>query len=161
MARRYLNKMPGPPDLLNKFPPATPADEIFAQWVTQYDPRWNNDPEPPLLEIYQSHLAWPVDAANNPAPPLKEENEAAGPEAENPETDPHRDFGLDPEIWQPALEHFRELLESLGWELADSDSNKDFSHYYLKQPPGQEWQPTKKLFQELSGYNRSVKDNWD
>ena len=156
MARRYLNKLPGPPDLLQKFPPAAPADEIFAQWVTPYDPRWNNEPEPPLLEIYQSPLAWPVDPDNNPAPPL-EEADPAGYPAEN---GPRQDSDLDPEIWQPALEHFRALLESLGWELTDSDSNKDFSHYYLKQPPGQEWQPTKKLFQELSGYNRSVKDNW-
>ena len=157
MARRYLNKMPGPPALLQKFPPALPADAIFAQWVTQYDPRWNNEPEPPLLEIYQSHLAWPVDADNNPAPPLEEAEDQDDP-AENGR---RQDFGLDPEIWQPALEHFLALLEARGWKLADSDSNKDFNHYYLKQPPGREWQPTKKLFQELSGYNRSVKDNWD
>ena len=145
MPLRYLNRMPGPPDLLQNFPGETPADEIYARWVTPYNPQEPNDPAPPLLELYQSHLAQPVDAENNPEP-WSEELEQQ-----------YEEYFPGPG-YQPALEHLKKLLLAHHWTLIQEDSGKDFNHCFLAQPEGAGWQPTRKLFAQLQGYNKKGDD---
>lgn len=42
------------------------------------------------------------------------------------------------------------------WTLVEADDDKDFNRYFLGQPEHNAWQPTRKLFNELSGYNRDA-----
>ena len=150
MPLRYRNALPGPPDLINLYPGETPADEIYARWVTPYDAQEQNEPEPPLLELYQSHLAQPVDDENRPEPE---------PEGD-PEAEPEELYLPGPGYF-PALEHLKERLLEQNWTLVQEDSGKDFNHCFLAQPEGSGWQPTKKLFAQLQGYNKKGIDTAD
>ena len=137
MPRRYLNELPEPPALISSYDSLMPSDQVYAQWVTPF-PRYGEveSPEPPLLEIYQSNLAELIDQDRNPCP----------------EDDPAAASGR----YQPALNHILALLEARGWTFVESDDDKDFNRFYLRQPENNAWQPTRKLFNELSGYNRDA-----
>lgn len=137
MPRRYLSELPPPPALIASYDGPMPVDQVYAQWVTPFEPQENLEgPEPPLLEIYQSNLAELIDQDRNPCP----------------EDDPAAASGQ----YQPALNHILALLEARGWTLVESDDDKDFNRFYLRQPEHNAWQPTRKLFNELSGYNRDT-----
>ena len=153
MPLRYLNRLPGPPDLINHYPGETPADKIYARWVTPYDPQEKNAPAPPILELYQSHLAQPVDDENHPEP----EPDPDPDQDQNPEQDPEELYWPGPG-YQPALEHLKKRLLEQNWTLVQEDSGKDFVHCFLAQPADNAWQPTQKLFAQLSGYNKEGLD---
>lgn len=135
MPRRYLSEMPEPPALIRRYDGDMAADQVSAQWVTPFDPQEVNEPEPPLLEVYQSNLAQRIDRNRKPCP------------EDWPDDQPHPDY-------QPALSHVLDLLEAQGWTLVEDNSGKDFNSCILRQPEQNAWQPTKTLFAELSGYNR-------
>lgn len=138
MPRRYLNELPEPPALISSYDGLMPADQVYAHWVTPFDRQVNiESPEPPLLEIYQSNLAELIDQDRNPCP---EDDPAAAASGQ----------------YQPALSHVLALLEARGRIFVADDDDKDFNRFYLRQPEHNAWQPTLKLFNELSGYNRDA-----
>ena len=96
-----------------------------------------NEPEPPLLEVYQSNLAQRIDRDRNPCP------------ADWPDDQPRPDC-------RTALSHVLDLREARGWTLVEDTSGKDFDACILRQPEQNAWQPTKALSTELNGYNREA-----
>ena len=137
MPRRYLSEMPNPPGLIHSFDGDMPVDQVSAQWVTPFDPGKVNEPEPPLLEVYQSNLAQRIDRDRKPCP------------EDWPDDQPHPDY-------RTALSHVLDRLEAQGWTLVEDTSGKDFDSCILRQPEQNAWQPTKALFAELNGYNREA-----
>ena len=98
MPRRYLSELPDPPALIRSYDGDMPADQVSAQWVTPFNPREVNEPEPPLLEVFQSNLAQRIDQDRKPCP------------EDWPDDQPHPDY-------RTALSHVLDLLAARGWTL--------------------------------------------